>query len=75
MFPESVMQVLDGGRAFNGGNPPRRSPVQRRARPQPATKRAAANDSRREQKAWFKDQLKSSTATWKIWGELAGRAR
>ena len=28
-----------------------------------------------EQKAWFKDQLKSSTATWKIWGELAGRAR
>jgi alkaline phosphatase D len=22
MFPEDVMQVLDGGRAFNGGNPP-----------------------------------------------------
>jgi hypothetical protein len=22
MFPEPAMQVLDGGRAFNGGNPP-----------------------------------------------------
>ena len=22
MFPEALMQVLDGGRAFNGGNPP-----------------------------------------------------
>jgi alkaline phosphatase D len=27
-----------------------------------------------EQKAWFKDKLKSSTATWKIWGNSLGRA-
>ena len=25
-----------------------------------------------EQKAWFLDQLKTSTATWKIWGNTAG---
>ena len=68
MFPESLMQILDGGRAFNGGNPPREisfndahvANPQRNAPPQ--TLLGA------EQKAWFKDRLKSSTAVWKIWG-------
>jgi alkaline phosphatase D len=30
------------------------------------------DDPRREQKAWFKDQLRKSTATWKIWGNSLG---
>ena len=25
-----------------------------------------------EQKAWFLEQLKTSTATWKVWGNTAG---
>lgn len=72
MFPEDLMQVLDGGREFNGGNPPaeirfndaRVANPQRNAPPQ--TILGA------EQKAWFKDQLKRSTATWKIWGNSLG---
>ena len=72
MFPEEVMQVLDGGRAFNGGNPPaeirfggaRIANPQRNAPPQ--TILGA------EQKAWLKDQLRRSTATWKIWGSSLG---
>ncbi len=47
MSPESMMQILDGGRAFNGGNPPAEVSVQRCACSQSATQRAAANDSRR----------------------------
>ncbi len=72
MFPEDAAQILDGGRTFNGGNPPaevtfndaRVSNPQRNAPPQ--TILGA------EQKAWFKDQLRSSKATWKIWGNSEG---
>ncbi|HWA86145.1 MAG TPA: alkaline phosphatase D family protein, partial [Opitutus sp.] len=72
MFPEDVAQILDGGRAFNGGNPPvevgfndARVPNSQRHAP-PQTILGAA------QKAWFKDQLRQSTATWKIWGNSQG---
>jgi alkaline phosphatase D len=72
MFPEDVTQVLDGGRAYNGGNPPAElrfkdghiANPQRNAPPQ--TILGA------EQKAWLKDQLKRATATWKIWGNSQG---
>jgi alkaline phosphatase D len=72
MFPEDVTQVLDGGRAYNGGNPPAElrfkdghvANPQRNAPPQ--TILGA------EQKAWLKDQLKRATATWKIWGSSQG---
>ncbi|MBV8756358.1 MAG: alkaline phosphatase D family protein, partial [Deltaproteobacteria bacterium] len=68
MFPDELQQVLDGGRAFNGGNPPAelrfkdaRVPNSQKDAP-PQTILGA------EQRAWFKDQLKRATATWKIWG-------
>jgi alkaline phosphatase D len=72
MFPEDVMQVLDGGRTFNGGNPP--------AELQFKDKRVANSQKNAppqtilgaEQKAWLKDQLKRATATWKIWGNSQG---
>ncbi len=72
MFPENVMHVLDGGRGFNGGNPPAELQFKagRIANPQknapPQTLLGA------EQKAWLKDQLKRATATWKIWGNTLG---
>ena len=28
-----------------------------------------------EQKAWFLNRLKTSTATWKVWGNTTGDAR
>ena len=72
MFPEDAAQILDGGRAFNGGEPPAEvtfndahvANPQRNAPPQ--TLLGA------EQKAWFKDQLRRATATWKIWGNSLG---
>jgi alkaline phosphatase D len=71
-FPEDLQQVLDGGRAFNGGNPPAELAFgdARIANPQkdapPQTILGA------DQKAWLKDQLKRATATWKIWGNSQG---
>ena len=72
MFPEELYRVLDGGRAYNGGNPPAEisfgdahvANPQRNAPPQ--TILGA------EQKAWFKDQLRTSRATWKIWANSQG---
>ncbi len=72
LFPEDVARVLDGGRAFDGGQAPAevsfngaRVPNSQRNAP-PQTILGAV------QKAWFKDQLRASTATWKIWGNSQG---
>jgi alkaline phosphatase D len=66
------MQVLDGGRGFNGGNPPPEirfndAHVENPQRSAPPQTILGA-----EQKAWFKTKLESSTATWKIWGNSLG---
>ncbi len=72
MFPEDAMEILDGGRTFNGGQPPveitfgevRIANPQKQAPPQ--TILGA------EQKRWFKERLAKSKATWKIWGNSQG---
>ncbi len=68
MFPESAMQILDGGRAFNGGNPPAEVRFNDAHVPNPQRNAPPQTLLGMEQKAWFKDKLRSSTATWKIWG-------
>jgi alkaline phosphatase D len=72
MFPESEMRALDGGRAFNGGDPP--PEIRFNDAPVPNPQRGAPPQTilGAEQKAWFKDRLKSSVATWKIWGNSLG---
>lgn len=72
MFPEAVLQVLDGGRAFDGGNPPAEIGFQDKsiANPQKAASPQTILGPR--QKAWFKDRLRQSAATWKIWGNSLG---
>jgi alkaline phosphatase D len=72
MFPEDVAKVLDGGRAYNGGNPP--AEVSFNGAHVPNSQRNAPPQTilGATQKAWFKDQLRKSTATWKIWGNSEG---
>jgi alkaline phosphatase D len=72
MFPESGMQILDGGRGFNGGNPPPEIRFNDAHVPNPQRSAPPQTILGAEQKAWFKDRLKSSTATWKIWGNSEG---
>jgi alkaline phosphatase D len=66
--PEEVLEIIDGGRDYNGGKPPdtirfgdKHVPNLRKADPAQTILGA-------EQKAWFLDRLRNSKATWKIWG-------
>ena len=72
MFPESGMQLLDGGRAFNGGNPPAEIGFNEARVPNPQLSAPPQTILGVDQKKWFKDKLKSSTAVWKIWANSLG---
>jgi len=72
MSPEPLMQVLDGGRGFNGGHPPPEVRFNDAHIPNPQRNAPPQTILGEEQKAWFKDKLKSSTATWKIWANSEG---
>ena len=68
MFPDDLLHVLDGGRAFNGGNPPAELEFNGAKVANPNKDKPPQTLLGGTQKAWFKDRLRSSTATWKIWG-------
>jgi len=66
--PEEVLEIIDGGRDYNGGKPPnsirfgdQQVPNIRKADPAQTLLGA-------EQKAWFLERLRNSKTTWKIWG-------
>jgi len=71
-FPEDLQQVLDAGRAFNGGNPPAELAFGEGRIPNPQKDAPPQTILGATQKAWFKDQLRKSKATWKIWGNSEG---
>ncbi len=61
-------QILDAGRTYNMGNLRRRSrfgsvEIENFSKDRPAQTLLGA-----EQKAWFLERLRTSKATWKIWG-------
>jgi len=72
MFPEDVMVVLDGGRAFNGGQPPAEIAFGEVTIANPQKDKPPQAILGAVQKRWFKDRLKASTATWKVWGNSLG---
>lgn len=68
-IPQEVLEVLDAGRAYDGGHPPATikyggTEIVNFRKGQPPTTILGA-----EQKAWFLDRLRKSKATWKIWGD------
>jgi alkaline phosphatase D len=72
MFPEDAARILDGGRAFDGGNPPAEVTFNDARVPNPRREAPPQTILGAEQKAWFKDRLRRSKATWKIWGNSQG---
>jgi alkaline phosphatase D len=72
MFPEDAAQILDGGRAFNGGNPPAEIAFNGARVANPRKDAPPQTILGAEQKAWFKERLRNSKATWKIWGNSQG---
>ena len=71
-FSEPVMIALDGGHTANGGNPPATLSFKDVTIPNPRKDKEPRTILGVEQKAWFKDQLRRSTATWKIWANSLG---
>ena len=72
MFSEEATIALDKGRAANGGNPPATLSFRDATIDNPRKGRPPRTILGVEQKAWFKDKLRGSTATWKIWGNSLG---
>ena len=71
-FSEPAMIALDSGRTANGGNPPATLSFRDATIPNPRKDSEPRTILGVEQKAWFKDQLKRSAATWKIWANSLG---
>jgi alkaline phosphatase D len=72
MFSEEATIALDQGRAANDGSPPAVLNFRDVTIPNPRKDRPPRTILGVEQKAWFKDKLRKSTATWKIWGNSLG---
>src|SRR5215213_2152518 len=72
MFSEEAMIALDAGRAFGDGNPPNELSFRDVRIPNPRKDAPPRTILGADQKAWFKDQLRRSAATWKIWGNSLG---
>ena len=72
MFSEPAMIALDAGRTFNGGNPPAELSFGDVRIPNPRKDSPPRTILGARQKQWFMNQLRRSTATWKIWGSSLG---
>lgn len=72
MFSEEAMIALDQGRTAGGGQPPATLSFRDAVIDNPRKDRPPRTILGVEQKAWFKETLRSSTATWKVWGNSLG---
>lgn len=71
-FSEEAMIALDAGRSFDGGKPPAELHFRDVSISNPSKEKPPRTILGVEQKAWFKDKLRKSKATWKIWGNSLG---
>lgn len=71
-FSEEAMIALDGGSAYDGGKPPDELHFRDVRITNPSKNKLPRTILGVEQKAWFKDRLHKSKATWKIWGNSLG---
>lgn len=72
VYPQELLEIIDGGRAYAGGNPPDVIAIGDKSAPNYRKAEAPATLLGAEQKAWLKERLTQSTATWKIWGATNG---
>jgi alkaline phosphatase D len=72
VVPQEWMEIVDAGRDYAGGKPPEAIAIGDKAIPNYRKDEPAYTALGREQKAWLKDRLIRSTATWKIWGATNG---
>jgi alkaline phosphatase D len=66
------MIALDAGKSYDGGKPPAELQFRDVKIPNPSRNKQPRTILGVEQKAWFKESLRKSKATWKIWGNSLG---
>jgi alkaline phosphatase D len=72
VLPQEWMEIVDGGKDYAGGKPPETIRIGDKSIPNFRKDEPAYTILGREQKAWLKERLTRSTATWKIWGATNG---
>lgn len=72
LMPQEAMEILDAGREYDGGRAPAAIRFGDARIPNFRQHEPAQTILGRTQKAWFLERLRSSQATWKIWGNTEG---
>ncbi|WP_257214956.1 alkaline phosphatase [Sphingomonas sp. R-74633] len=72
VLPQEWMEIVDGGKDYAGGKPPAMIAIGDKSIPNFRKDALPHTLLGREQKAWLKERLTRSTATWKIWGVTNG---
>jgi len=72
LVPEEVNEIFDAGRQYANGRAPQTIRFGTQELPNPRKDSPPHSMLGSTQKQWFKEQLKNSTATWKIWGNSLG---
>ncbi len=67
-LPEEAIHILDAGHTWAEDHPPDLIPFADKQVPNFRKDAPAQTILGSEQKAWFLERLKQSTATWKVWG-------
>jgi alkaline phosphatase D len=69
---QDVVEVLDAGRSYQGGQPPEVIRFNGREQPNPRRNSPPQSILGAAQKNWFLNRLRNSKATWKLWGNSVG---
>ena len=72
VIPQEWMEITDAGKDYAGGKPPATIDVGNKQIPNYRKDEPAFSVLGRVQKAWLKERLTASAATWKIWGATNG---
>jgi alkaline phosphatase D len=71
-YPQEAMEILDAGRDYDGGHPPATIRVGEVSIDNFRRNGSPYTMLGKTQKQWFKDTLRNSKATWKIWAATVG---
>jgi alkaline phosphatase D len=72
LLPQELMEVLDAGRSYEGGKAPDTIAVGEVKAPNFRSNEAPQTILGERQKMWFLERLRSSKASWKVWGNSLG---
>jgi alkaline phosphatase D len=67
LFPQEALEILDAGRSYGGHHPPAGIALGAAVIPNFRADEPTFTVLGQTQKAWLKQQLRASHATWKIW--------